>query len=73
MPPHVASVARREAPVPIPMTPVRSSWAAAAKVFAAVVGESLPRSNDGVATSIIVGDGDLAGSVCVDEDGIAGR
>ena len=43
------------------MTLVRLPCAAAAKVFFAVVGEPLPRSFDGVAVSIIVGIGDLAG------------
>ena len=58
---------------PIPMRPAGSSRAVAAKVFVAVVGESLPRSIDGVAASIIVGDGDWAGSVCIGEDGVTGR
>ena len=58
---------------PIPMRPVGWSRAVAAKVFVAVVGESLPRSIDGVAASIIVGDGDWAGCFCIEEDGITGR
>ena len=58
---------------PIPMRPAGSSWAVAAKVFVAVVGESLPRSIDGVAASIIVGDGDWAGCFCIEEDGVTGR
>ena len=72
-PPHATFVMWREAPVPIPMTPVRSSCAAAAKVFAAVVGEPLPRSFDGVATSIILCIAECSGFNCVAEDSIAGR
>ena len=55
------------------MTPVRSSWAAAAKVSAAVVGEPLPRSFNAVAACIIVGIADWGGFLCVEEDSIAGR
>ena len=64
---------RGKAPIPILMTPVRSSWAVVTKIFAAVLGEMLPRSFDGVAASTIVGIGDLADFNCVGEEGITGQ
>ena len=74
MPPHAIFVAWREASVAnIPMRAKGLSWAAAAQVFVAVVGESLPRSSGELAVSTISGIVGYAGSVCVDEDGIAGR
>ena len=55
------------------MTPVRLSCAAAAKVFAAVVGEPLPLLFNVVVACIIVGIADWGGFLCVEEDSIARR